>query len=318
MIIFLYGQDTYRARQKLNEIVDNYKKAHKTGLNLRHFDLAKDSYQDFLGEFQAISIFAEKRLIILENTFSNEDAKKKILKNAEKLAASKDIFIFYEKEPSEKDNLFELLKQKGKYQEFKLLEGNALRSWALRELEKRKIGIDPIALKKLIDYVGNNLWQLSEEIKKIAAYKSKDKKKAIEEEDINLLVRPKIETDIFKTIDAISGKNKKKALFLIQKHIEKGDSPLYIFSMINFQFRNILTIKSRCQPPHHLEAGQIKKLSRELGLHPFVIKKSFLQSRDFSLEDLKSIYQNIFNNDLAIKTGKIAPDAALENLIAGI
>lgn len=26
MVIFLYGQDTYRSRQKLNEIIERYKK----------------------------------------------------------------------------------------------------------------------------------------------------------------------------------------------------------------------------------------------------------------------------------------------------
>ena len=38
MTILLYGLDTYRSRQKLNEIIENYKKVRKSGLNLRFFD----------------------------------------------------------------------------------------------------------------------------------------------------------------------------------------------------------------------------------------------------------------------------------------
>jgi hypothetical protein len=38
MLIFLYGQDTHRSRQKLNEIIARYKKVHQSGLNLKYFE----------------------------------------------------------------------------------------------------------------------------------------------------------------------------------------------------------------------------------------------------------------------------------------
>lgn len=318
MVIFIYGQDTYRARQKLNEIIDSYKKTYKAELNLKNFDFLKYSYQDFFNDFQAVSMFGGKKLVIIENAFASDNTKNEIIKNLKKISASKGIFIFFEKGLPEKNSLFKALKEEGKSQEFKLLEGSALKSWVVEEFRRFKIEIDSLALGQLINHTGNNLWQLSEEIKKITVFKAKDEEKTVREEDIILLVRPKIDTDIFKTIDAISAKNKKNALFLVQKHIERGDNPLYVFSMINFQFRNILAVKSRCQAAPYLDTDQIKKLSKELGLHPFVIKKSFLQARNFSLDVLKKIYQNIFEKDLAIKTGKISPDAALENLIAEI
>lgn len=59
---------------------------------------------------------------------------------------------------------------------------------------------------------------MSNEIKKLVSYKNN---KIIKLEDIGLLVRSKIETDIFKTIDAIAEKNKKQALNLLHKHLEK-------------------------------------------------------------------------------------------------
>ena len=73
MIIFLYGPDTYRSRQKLNEIIEHYKKVHKSGLNLKYFDLQKSSYQDFKDEIQQASMFKEKKLLVLKNIFSNPD-----------------------------------------------------------------------------------------------------------------------------------------------------------------------------------------------------------------------------------------------------
>ena len=50
------------------------------------------------------------------------------------------------------------------------------------------------------------------------------------------MVRPKIETAIFETIDTLAQRNKKKALRLLQDHLDKGDSPFYLLKMINFQY----------------------------------------------------------------------------------
>ena len=144
------------------------------------------------------------------------------------------------------------------------------------------------------------------------------KNKKIEAKDIDLLVRPKIEPEIFKTIDAISDKNnfnsgKKWALELLHGHIEKGDHPLYLLSMINFQFRNLLVVKELMEKnqPYY-------SILKTTGLHPFVVKKSYEQAAKFSLKELKEIYKKIFQLDLNIKTGKMGAELALDYLVASI
>jgi len=158
--------------------------------------------------------------------------------------------------------------------------------------------------------VGNDLWQITNEIKKLVNYKNGQR---IEIKDVELLVKPKIETDIFKTIDFLASKNKKQALKLIHKHLEKGDHPLYLLSMINFQFRNLLTIKDLIK-----KSSSPYFLSKITNLHPYLVKKSYTQAQKFTLEELKKIYQKIFETDFQIKTGKIAPETALDLLIAEI
>jgi len=311
MIIFLYGQDTYRSRRKLNEIIEHYKKIHRSGLNLKYFNLSEKGFEDFKDEFQSISMFAEKKLMVLEEAFTNQNFKENFLKNSKKFIDSKDIILFYEtKETPRSDSLFKFFKKYAKSQEFKLLEGENLKSWVKREIENYKVKINPLALEKLTDYVGNDLWQMANEIRKLVSYK---KNKKVEAKDVELLVKPKIEPEIFKTIDAIASKNKKQALELIHKHLEKGDNPLYLLSMINFQFRNLLTIRDLIE-----KNKSPYTLLKEAKLHPFVIKKSYSQAQKFKIEELKKIYQKIFQVDLAIKTGKVEPEAALDIFIAEI
>lgn len=318
MVIFLYGQDTYRLTQKLREIIEEYKKIHKSGLNLRFLDFSGSAgelnFQDFKDAFQQRSIFKEKRLIVLTNIFSNKDLKQSFLKNIKNLTDSKDVIVISEKNKIlANDPLFKILKKKVICQEFKPLEGQSLENWVKKEIEKYRVKIEPEALQQIIDFIGNDLWRFSNEIKKLVNYKGKNSNLIITKQDIELLVRPKIEPDIFQTINFLASKNKKQALSLLKKHLEKGDSPLYLLSMISFQFRNLLMIRELIDKnrPYFL-------ISKETKLHPYVVKKSHAQAQRFSLSELKKIYQKIFEVDLNIKTGKLEPETALELLITEI
>jgi len=316
MLIFLYGQDTYRSRQKLSEIIAQYQKIHQSGLNLRFFDFKNDNFEDFRDKFRISSMFKEKKFIVLRNAFSNKDFKKKFLDLSKDFVESENIILFYEKdEVSEKDSLFLFLKENAKLQDFKPLSTGALDNWLKKELGKYNVEIEEKAKSLLLDYVGNDLWQLSNELKKLALYKSKCQNVKISKEDVESLVKAKIETDIFKTIDLIAKRDKRKALSLLHKHLEKGDSPLYLLSMISFQFRNLLMIKERSQLSPYPHPGT---MSRDLRLHPFVVKKGLQLARNFSLAELKEIYQKIFETDIKIKTGQLEPEMALDLLITEI
>ncbi|MCK4454305.1 DNA polymerase III subunit delta [Candidatus Parcubacteria bacterium] len=310
MIIFLYGPDTYRSGQKLNEIVESHRKIHKSGLNLKYLDIKEEKYEDFERHLQVNSMFQEKKLIILKNAFSSQYFKEKFSKNIKKIKELKDIILFYEDQQFPKNNsFFNLLKKQARCQEFRQLEGLKLKNWIKKEFDNHRTKIEPKALELLIDYVGDDLWRMSNEINKLVSYKNKE---MITFKDVNFLVKPKIETDIFKTIDAIALKNKKLALSLIHKHLEKGDSPLYLFSMISFQFRNLLAVKSSVSEKQSFYPPKIP------GIHPYVVRKSFFQAKKFRLDELKKIYQKLFEVDLNIKTGRIEPITALDMLITEI
>ena len=318
MIIFLYGKDNYRSRLKLNEIINYYEKKNKSGLNLKYLDFTQNSYEDFHKDTQSTSMFAENKLFILKNAGSNENFRINFLGEFKKFLPSKDIILFYEEgEVSPKDKLFNFLKKHAKSQEFKVLKGQELSNWVKKEFEKNNTGIDSQALEQLINFTGNNLWQLSGEIKKLSAYKKEKKHATVTLEDISLLVKPKKELDIFETIDALASRNKKRGLALIHQHLEKGDAPLYLISMICFQFRNLLMIKSYLAG-HGLYKNYINALSQKLGMNPYIVKKLILQLDKFTLEDLNKTYKKIFQADLAIKKGIKDPLTAVDMLIAEI
>jgi DNA polymerase-3 subunit delta len=311
MIYFLYGEDSYRLKEKLDEIILGYKKIHKSGLNLIKADAKEIDFKDFFMNLKINSMFDEKKLIILKNVFNSLKFQEEFLKEIKKIEETKDIIVVYEEQKADqRTKFFKVLEKTAKCQEFKSLQGVALRKWLKQKSDKVGAKINPDAEELILSFVGNNLWQITNEIKKLSDYK---KGSVIKKEDVELLIKPNVENDIFKTIDALASKDKKKALSLLHKHIDNGDVPLYLLSMIAYQFRNLLIIKElqEMQKPYAM-------IAKSCGLHPFVVQKSYYLCNQFSIEQLKKIYQRIFQVDSDIKTGKIEAETALDLLVSEI
>ena len=311
MVIFLYGQDSYRSKQKLNELISHYKKSGKSGLNLTYADANKVNFSDFFNNFKVSPMFSEKKLVILRNLFSSKEFQEDFLEELKRLKNIEDIIVVFEEDlVDQRLKTFKVLTKECKSQEFKLLDAKSLKDWIKKEFENSKQKINADALDLFLNYVGNDLWRASNEIKKLSDFK---KGFVIKKEDVDLQVRAKLETDIFKTIDALAEKNKKQALLFLQKHIDMGDNPLYLLSMIAYQFRNLLLVKELAE-----KGLMYASIVKKSGLHPFVVKKSYFLCQQFSFNDLKSVYQKIFQIDSDIKKGKIEPETALDLLVSSI
>jgi DNA polymerase III subunit delta len=300
MIILLYGKDTYRLRRKIEEIIGEYQKKNPSGLNIKFLE-ERGSFKDILDEDKQSTMFDEKRLIIVKNVFSSESLKNELLKKYEKISSSDNVFIFYQEgEVKKREKLFDLF-PKGKVQEFVPLSSKKLLAWIKSEFAKNNTEADDEAVYKLAEIGGEDLWRIKNEIDKLSLYKKKITKKDVEE-----LVKKDVTANIFQTIEAIADKNKEKAVFLFYDHLEKGDNPLYILSMITYQFRNLIIIRDLIDKEYPYDVMRSKS-----GLHPFVFKKAYQQANKFSLESLRRIYDKLFLTDLKIKTGQIDPVLAI-------
>lgn len=309
MIIFLYGSDDYRSGEKLQEIIEQYKSVKKSALNLIAVDARQNNFVNFYEELKTTSLFAQTKLLVIKNLFAHKEFQESFLAEIKNIELLKDVIVIYENEaPDARTKLFKTLIKECKSQEFPLLEGTALRSFAQKKFGSQKVNVDALTL--LINYTNKEPWRLANEIKKLSDFKMNG---VVRRDDVELLVRPNIETDIFKTIDALAARDKKQALAFLQKHLKNGDVPLYILSMITFQFKNLLIVKELA-----LQGLMYNSIVKKSGLHPFVVKKNYFQCSQFSLDQLKLIYQKIFQCDLDIKTGKLEPETALYLLIAQI
>lgn len=324
MVIFLYGPDTYRSKQKLSALKQKFiSSKDKQGLNVAVLD-ASDIDVDMLRKTVLSSgLFSQKRLTILKGLFTS--LKKKELIDAlaqEALTMIKgmndNILIFFDEEIDQKKltnsqkQLYNALKNTKYAQEFKLLSPHQVKVWITKQGEKNTMNIDSRAVDLLFDMYGNNLWGLKNEIDKITAalYKSQS---TITAKDVEKLVLVKNEQDIWKLVDAIGHKNKSLALKLLSDQLKGGASVDYLISMLAHQYRTILRIKTYIQKSNTTNSYAI---ARALSLHPFVSKKGLDQEKNYTLEELKKTYRKLLEIDFMRKTRSINPETLLDVLVA--
>ena len=326
MIIFIYGQDTFRSRQYLKQLKDKFLREVDTiGDSLNIVDGATCNMEEISSAGGGASLFARKRMIVVEDLFLNK--KEIILKQAFDFLQNKDnadpngnIIIFWdslgetEKINKVKKDLFNFLtKTKYSPKPFKKLSSVEIMRWITSEVQKEGLIIDSQAAMFLGNLTDNDLWQISNELKKIINYKQGQANisNTLTIEDIKKMVANNIDNNVFALIDAISNKNKSAALKLLEEQIEAGQNELQILSLVSRQFKILARIKEQ------IEAGvtNSRQIASTLKLHPYVAQKSLSQASGYTLANIKNILNKLIEMDFRFKKGLCDVRMELEMLI---
>jgi DNA polymerase-3 subunit delta len=162
----------------------------------------------------------------------------------------------------------------------------------------------------LADYVGSNTQRAVQEIVKLLTYVNYDR--PVDEDDVRRLTVQEHQNDIFEMVDALGARDGQTAIELLHHILEEDEIPP-IFGMIVRQFRLLL------QAREVMEAGgDERELTKTLGLHSFVARKISGQIKHFSLAELEAIYQMLHEMDLAMKTGGMDGETALDIFITRV
>ncbi len=325
MIIFLYGLDTFRSRRKLKELKEKFiNEVDKSALNIQILDGQKLEKAEFENAISTSPFLAKKRLVLIENLISKnkgQKIQKEILETLNKNNLDNVIIIFWEGEVSQEKSrskvskkrsglLFNKLKQEKYAQEFNLLEPAGCIRFIQQEINFRGAKITPQALKLLSNLVGNDLWQMNSEINKLI---SLFRDKIIDDQGVKNTVKTKIDENIFKLTDALGQKDKKMALKLISDQLKNGTTPTELLSKMVWQFKNLLLIKEFAEKNGY--GYSPSNMNYQLGIHPFVIKKTMAQTKNYNLDDLKKTYAELLQIDYKIKTSQIEPEVLFDLLV---
>jgi DNA polymerase-3 subunit delta len=159
----------------------------------------------------------------------------------------------------------------------------------------------------LAQQVGPELRVLDHEIQKLLAFVNYNR--PVEVDDVQQLTPKTARVSDFALVDALRNRNSRQALQVLHRLLEE-EEPVSLFQSIVRQFRILL------QAREILESGGDKEtLSRELKIHAYTAQLALEHARRISMPDLETIYHRLLEIDVAIKTGKMGPELALDVLV---
>lgn len=165
--------------------------------------------------------------------------------------------------------------------------------------------------KLLVDRVGNNLYELHQEIEKLKQYKDTDK--TITKDDIINVTVKNVDVDIFNLIDNIISKRKDLALESYNEMLKDGEEPIKIIIMLANQFRIMYQARNL-----YKKGYSEKDIATLLKVHPYRIKLALNKSSKFSDDVILKYLEMLADLDINIKTGKISKEMCLELFILKI
>lgn len=314
MVIFIYGQDVYRSRRKLSEIVANFRaREDKANMNTAVVEASKSDIGEIQQALFAPAFLGNKRLVVVNGLLAQKPASQEPFMALLDRLPESTTAIFYETEETkklEKSPLFERL-AKGKFQwEFAPMNAGQMAGWLASEATGAGVAIGSTALASLAENVGSDTARASNELGKLIAYVGA--KKQIEGADVALLTAGEVQEDMFGFLDAVAGKQSKKAATMLERQIEAGIEPMQMLSML------ARTVRLLIQARDMLERGLPQNEAvRELGIHPFAARKALTQASGFDLATLRALHRALLEADRKIKIGAVAsPRLALDLVIA--
>jgi len=195
---------------------------------------------------------------------------------------------------------------------FPRLDDAGLKQWVYARTKEQETAVAPAAVDRLAAFAHGDVWRLDRELRKLAALRTGGR---IEAHDVIEIDEAEAEPTGFSFTDAVASRSLPASLTELHALAAAGVEPLMVHGMLIRLFRTVALVKS------YFEDGArdgVARAAEELGLHPFVVKKTAPAAQRFSWEDLREAYGRLLELDLKLKRQGDDPYLPLELFVVNL
>lgn len=304
-IYLLYGEEGYLKKQYRDRI-----KAAVCGedtMNYAYFEGKGADVNEIISIADTMPFFAEKRLVVVENSGFFKKADEKMLEYLNHLSES-TVLVFVEEETDKRGKMFKKTKELGYVCEMAVQTPATLGKWIVGILQQEGKKITKETLDYFLAASGTDMSTISNELEKLISYTAG--REVVMQKDISEVCSVLAVSKIFDMVDAMGNKNRVKALEFYYDMIEVREPPMRILYMLSRQFRMILEAKEL------LRNGMDRKaIAEKLALAPFIVNKVLRQSEKFKEEDIKEALEECLRTEEDIKNGRMEDKTGVEMIL---
>ena len=335
-VFLLAGEEHYyieKAEKRLLKLLFADKAEQEEGLQTFSSDV---SLGELTGLLETVPFFSTKNVVLVRNAAifgkqkeaasAEEGAKKKT-------AADKALDRFIEllgdlpetnyvifeltAKPDKRRRLYKAVEKAGLVLDEAAVEPWSIGEWLREKLMELDRRFDAAAMEYFTGAVSLMrpvpLEFLDQELDKLALYTDK---KVLSRRDLEKMLSALPEVSQFALIEAVSSKNLKQALTILERQLAEGAYLPVIIAMLFRQVRQLMLAR------YFMSRGITgKQLAGPLGggkpINAFIAEKIGRAARGFSDNQLRTAVKELADADYSLKQGKAGPEV-LEHLIIGL
>lgn len=328
-VYLLCGEQAYLRLQNRDKLVKALMGDGDT-MNLSRYTGSDVSARELIDMAQTLPFFADRRVIVLENTgllhpksasksVTGSKTAASIAEEAEKIAGfipeipDTTSIVFVEENVDKRGKLYKAIVKSRKEKQGDILEcvtpgENDLRAWAGGIFRKNGFSVSGRTLAVFLEYTGEDMQNIAGEAEKLCCYCIG--KKEVTEQDIKDVCSPRIRDRIFDMIEAIALRDRKKAIGIYMELCALRTAPQVILSLMRRQFEQLVKIKELSGTMSDSE------IASKVGVPSFVITKKYKPAlRMYNTEELVEALDECVAADHESKSGRIDAGIAAEMII---
>lgn len=304
-VYLLYGEEEYLKKQYKDRLKNAI--AGDDTMNYSYFDSDNASVKDIIDVCETMPFFAEKRLVVMENTgflkSSNDELADYIKHIPDYL-----VIVMVEKEVDKRNKVYKAVDSVGYICEMKPQTTATLEKWIAGLLAKDSLRISREACDLILDKTGAGMEYIKQEIEKLVSYCQG--REVVTVEDVENVCSAQTTSHIFDMISAIANKKQQQALDLYYDLLELKEPPMRILYLIVRQFNGILQVKDLMS-----RGVSGKDVAARIGVAPFVAGKYQAQAKYFEMNTLLDALNECAKTEEAVKQGRLNDRLGVELII---
>jgi DNA polymerase-3 subunit delta len=297
-VYFLYGDEELLMEEALNRLRELVSSEVDADFNLEVLDASEVGAEHIIDSAETVPLMSPRRLVIAREV--DKLSRKEQGRLAEYIESPNPatvlVMVAHFPRPGEQRDagrvrrieggeLFRKAHEAGDTLKFSLGQRGKrqkLESWVKDEFEKRGKGISQAGEDLLLRMVGRELRDLEDAVERVCLYSGDTA--LITDKEVEQVVVPSAEEGIFDFVDAVADRRRDLSLYLFNRLVRQGESPLRVFNLLLRQFRLIARVKS-------LTATQdYQQMASRLAVPPFLVSKCVQQAKRFSSGRLRSAF----------------------------
>jgi DNA polymerase III subunit delta len=282
-IYFLMGEEPYYIDIITDYIEDHLLTEDEKGFNQMVLYGRDTTIEDVIAQAKRYPMMAERQVVIVKEAQELARTIEKLESYAENPQPTTVLVLAYKyKTLDKRKKVTKALEKNGLVFESKKLYENQVATWITRVIKGKGLGIEPKAAAMLVEFLGNDLSRISNELDKLKIIFPPGH--TVTPNDIEVNIGFSKDYNNFELRTAIGERNEKKAYRIAQYFAQNSkDNPLVVTTAMVFSyFTQVLQY-------HGLKDKSQANVAKVLRISPFFVKDYELAARHYPMKKVSTI-----------------------------